>query len=620
MPEDMLDHLTAPTPPHANAAHAGQGRTTTPDIEDRLRRAQELGGAIPYEWDSRSNVLIAPPALGRLYGLRNGEELTYDAVVARIHPEDRERSRAAHQQAIQSGGLYEQEYRVVQPGGQVRWLFVRGEATCDANGTPLGLAGVAMDITARKEVEIALRQREAELAEREHFIRNVLASSDDCIKVLDLDANLQFMSEGGMRVMEVDDFGKIEGCSWPSFWSGEAGEKARAAVATAKAGGVGRFEDFCPTLAGTPRWWDVAVTPIRGEDGSVERLLSISRDITARKQAEDALKLTQERVELAIAAGKVGTWVWDIPAGTITADERLAAMFGVDPAEAARGAPIEAFTAAAHPEDRERVAAIMGEVVQRGGFYEVEHRLLSADGTVRWIVARGECQYDEAGQPVRFPGATVEVTDLKRAEEARELVTRELAHRIKNIFAVVNGIVAMSARSEPEAKAFADRLRERLTALAQAHEYVRPHSPRSRNPAQSSQTVQGLLRMLLAPYLQEGHERFIIEGGDVAIGPNAATALALIFHEQATNSVKYGSLSTPAGHVKLGCENTGAFYRLIWQEIGGPPISGEPHRRGFGTELAARSAASQLGGALAHEWAESGLVVRLSLPVERLRA
>ncbi|WP_460451320.1 PAS domain-containing protein [Alsobacter sp. SYSU BS001988] len=587
-------------------------------VADRLRRAQELGGAIPYEWDSRTNALIAPRAFGRLYGLGETDPLTYDAVVARIHPDDQAKSKAAHRRAIQTGGSYEQEYRVVRAHDRIGWLLVRGEATRDAQGRAVGLAGVAMDITSRKQAEIALRQREAELAERQQFISNVLASSDDCIKVLDLDARLQFMSEGGMRVMEVDDFGKIEGCSWPAFWSGEGQDFARAAVEAATEGKTGRFEGFCPTLAGTPRWWDVVVTPIRDASGKVERLLSISRDITARKEAEDALRLAQERVELAMAAGKVGTWVWDLKAGVITADERLAEMFGVDAAQAAQGAPVAAFTQAVHPDDRDRVHAIMAEVIAKGGFYEVEHRLGDANGAPRWVVARGECQLDSAGRPARFPGATVDITALKRAEEARELVTRELAHRIKNIFAVVNGIVAMSARSEPEAKPFADRLRERLTALAQAHEYIRPHSPQSRSPAHAQQTVQGLLRLLLAPYLQAGQERIVLHGADVTIGPKTATALALIFHEQATNAVKYGSLSSATGSVDVTAEHTGAYFRLQWREVGGPPIDHKPERRGFGTELAARSAASQLGGALSHDWAERGLIVRLTLPVDRL--
>jgi PAS domain S-box-containing protein len=603
---------------HLSSTTSTAAKLALSSTEERLRRAQELGGAFPYEWDLRSNVLIAPVGFGSLYGLTPSEAVTYDAVVARIQPDDRIRASIVHRQAVQAGGPYEQEYRVIHPNGKVRWLLVRGEATRDEHGAPLGLAGVAMDITARKEAELALLEREQELAERNRFIRNVLSSSDDCIKVLDLDANLRFMSEGGMRVMEVDDFSKIEGCSWPAFWAGEAAEEARAAVDAARSGGSGRFVGFCPTLAGTPRWWDVAVTPILDEEGTPGQILSISRDITQRRQAEEALKQSRERLEVALAAGNVGTWVWDIPTSTISADERLAQMFEIDLTEAAKGAPVEAYVAAVHPDDRDRVAQIMADVVERGGKHDVEIRLLRSDGSIRWVAARGECQFDSQGRPSRFPAATVDITDLKRAEEARELVSRELAHRIKNIFSVVNGLISLSARGDPAARPFAESLRERLTALAQAHDYVRPHGPESHRAEREKQTVLGLVKALLAPYLQEGRQRVLIEGDDAAIGPHSATALALVIHEQATNAMKYGSLSNATGTVSLRCELSNGNYSLLWQEVGGPPVLAAPRRRGFGTELASRSINSQLGGTISQEWAHDGLIMRLDFPADRL--
>ena len=186
--------------------------------------------------------------------------------------------------------------------------MARGEVLHDEQGQATGLGGILIDITRRKQAEIAL-------AESEEFTRRLLASSTDCIKVLDFEARLRFMSEGGMQVMEVDDFSRIEGCRWTDFWEGPAAEDARAAVETAKAGGTGRFRGFCPTVAGTPRWWDVVVTAIKGADGRPERLLSISRDVTEPKHVEDALRQSRERLDLALNAAQIGTWVWDIPAG-----------------------------------------------------------------------------------------------------------------------------------------------------------------------------------------------------------------------------------------------------------------------------------------------------------------
>ncbi len=127
------------------------------------------------------------------------------------------------------------------------------------------------------------------------FMRSVLASSSDCIKVLDLDARLTFMSEGGQRVMEVSDFEAIRGRAWPDFWHGQGNVDARNALAAARAGGIGHFRGTADTMAGTSRWWDVRVTPILGSDGRPEKLLSVSRDITAMQAAEAALRAGEER-------------------------------------------------------------------------------------------------------------------------------------------------------------------------------------------------------------------------------------------------------------------------------------------------------------------------------------
>jgi two-component sensor histidine kinase len=118
------------------------------------------------------------------------------------------------------------------------------------------------------------------LVGNDDLLRSVLSGCGDCIKVLDLDGRLQFMSEGGKRVMEVDDFSKLKGCPWPDFWGEEGSGLAAGAVAKAKAGATARFRGPANTARGTPRYWDVQVSPIFGADGAPSHLLSISRDIT----------------------------------------------------------------------------------------------------------------------------------------------------------------------------------------------------------------------------------------------------------------------------------------------------------------------------------------------------
>ncbi|MXP45382.1 sensor histidine kinase [Allopontixanthobacter sediminis] len=130
------------------------------------------------------------------------------------------------------------------------------------------------------------------------FLESVLNASSDCIKVLSLQGKLLFMNNGGLNVMEVDDFNTAQGCDWTSFWAGENHPLALGALEAAKAGQTGKFTGMANTLRGNPRWWDVTVTPIFGQGGaSPSHLLSISRDITEAKEAQTRRELLTEELD-----------------------------------------------------------------------------------------------------------------------------------------------------------------------------------------------------------------------------------------------------------------------------------------------------------------------------------
>jgi PAS domain S-box-containing protein len=137
--------------------------------------------------------------------------------------------------------------------------------------------------------------------ERNQLLSAILQSSEDCIKILDLEGRLAFMSEGGKRTMEVEDVSKIKGCYWPDFWEDEGNLQAQEAMRTARLGKIGHFQGPANTAKGTPRRWDVTVSPIFAADGSVSHLLSISRDITDEWQADADLHEALEREKLLAA-------------------------------------------------------------------------------------------------------------------------------------------------------------------------------------------------------------------------------------------------------------------------------------------------------------------------------
>ncbi|MBB3951035.1 PAS domain-containing sensor histidine kinase [Aureimonas jatrophae] len=174
---------------------------------------------------------------------------------------------------------------IVENGRTVAVLYVNDDEVRDWRPEKLAFIADAAD---RMRNAVERRRAEEELRDSESFLRSVLTSSSDCIKVLDLDGNLVFMSEGGMKVMEVSDFNDIAGCPWPDFYTADDSLAAREALVSARAGVSASFQGYADTLKGNHLYWDVQVSPIFGANGKPERILSVSRDISALKASEEA--------------------------------------------------------------------------------------------------------------------------------------------------------------------------------------------------------------------------------------------------------------------------------------------------------------------------------------------
>ena len=268
-----------------------------------------------------------------------------------------------------------------------------------------------------------------------------------------------------------------------------------------------------------------------------------------------------------------------------------------------------------HPDDQQRAWSLWRHSLNTGEPYEIEYRLKRHDGVYCWTLGRATAVRDEAGRIVRWFGTCTDIDDLKRMDLAKELLSQELSHRIKNIFAVVSALVALSARQYPEARPFAQALRTRINALARAHEFVRPHSDVSQ-PLMGDMTLHGFLAALFSPYTDDqGKARVRISGDDAAFDDQAATSVALLFHELATNASKYGALSVSGGYVEVTTEQTsGGDFHLAWRERGGPEVKGAPRTAGFGSSLASLSVEGQLAGKLSRNWNRDGLEVLIELP------
>jgi PAS domain S-box-containing protein len=265
-----------------------------------------------------------------------------------------------------------------------------------------------------------------------------------------------------------------------------------------------------------------------------------------------------------------------------------------------------------HPDDKSASVDAWAAALTEVGSYESQLRLRGADGKWHWMLSRARPLRDGKGNIIRWIGTMTDIDANRRRAERTELLSRELSHRIKNIFAVIGGLLALKGRNHPEAAGFVADVRRTIEALGRAHDYVRHDG----HVAQDS--LHALLGEILGPYREPGEERVTVTGADVPITERAATPLALVFHELATNAAKYGALSVSGGRVEVRTSSADGTAAIEWLERDGPKIAEQVITDGFGTRLIEASVTGQLRGAFARDWRRDGLNATLEVPVDAL--
>lgn len=216
---------------------------------------------------------------------------------------------------------------------------------------------------------------------------------------------------------------------------------------------------------------------------------------------------------------------------------------------------------------------------------------------------------DAFGEVEAIAGTTRDITDIKRSEEHLRLLVNELNHRVKNTLTTVQSLARQTFRSDAAKSEARAAFEQRLIALSNAHTAL------TRTNWESASLCE-IATLALSPF-DDGAKnaaRFHVDGEDLALAPQTALALAMAFHELASNAVKYGALSTDAGQVWLSWDVDQDPLRIVWREEGGPAVR-EPSRRGFGSQLLQRSLARELDGSVSLEYASGGVVCTIGVPI-----
>jgi PAS domain S-box-containing protein len=270
------------------------------------------------------------------------------------------------------------------------------------------------------------------------------------------------------------------------------------------------------------------------------------------------------------------------------------------------------------PADRHDEEPSILERIRRGQrieHYETVRR--RKDGGVIDISLTVSPLADATGTIVGASKIARDITDKKRAQTRQELLLREMGHRVKNAFTLVNGIVGLSARYS-KSQNLARDIQARLAALVRAHDLTRPGLLSAESEQTQSMSFRALIDAIFAPYLDSNvsgnSQRLTVLGPDVLVHQASITSLALMLYELATNAVKWGSLSLPTGSVQIILSVVDDKFELEWRERGGSKLTEAPNHEGFGTNLVRRVVADQFRGEVVYDWNPEGLVVRLIAP------
>ncbi|PSB18834.1 PAS domain S-box protein [Phormidesmis priestleyi ULC007] len=401
--------------------------------EERLRLAMQASCMGTWDWDIQTGTITWSDNLEALFGLEpGGFDGSFEMFNSLLHPDDRERVLSAIDRAITTGEDYNLEFRALHPQGGVRWALTQARVFYDLNGQPVRMAGIDLDITERKRDVEALQESETRF-------RQLAENIDAVFWIKEMPANrVSYVSPAYDRLWGLNPQAiYADQQVWVSYIhpaDREWVDKAFAAKAAA-----GQFDEEYRIVLDDGRicWVHDRCFPLQNEAGEIYRFAGIAEDITDRKQAEQALQESTNRLRLAHKATRSGLWDWDMIQNKAQVSEEYCQLFGLDPATPE--ASYEQWKTYLHPDDLAAATeAVSCAVQQQQGYYESDYRILHPEGD-RWIASRGQVFYDAAGNAVRMLGNVQDITDRKRLLEQERFarVEAERANRLKDEFLAV---------------------------------------------------------------------------------------------------------------------------------------------------------------------------------------
>ena len=380
------------------------------ETEERFLQAAQVGKMFAYEWDLTTGLIVRSGESAHILDVDEGAPTSHEELITHVHPDDREKLEAAIAELSPDKPNLQISYRRRLLDGTLIWVERKGLGQFDSHGKLVRMVGLVVDITDRKRTEDGLRQKEMELLEAQRLAQIGSWEWDPNADVVTWSRELYRI--GGRDPMLPPP--SYKECA--DLFSAESWERLQRAVEAALRHGRSYELDLEMVRPdGTTRWITVRGEAVSDTAGRIIRLRGTAQDITERKLAERELTLANDRLRLAMEAGKSMGWDRDVKTGRDTLFGDLQSIFGI-PSEPYEG-HVEDFYRYLHPNDRERVLESIKESMKSKNPYAAEFRVLWPDGTVRWVTAKGKFYYSPEGEPERMLGTSVDITERKLAEE-----------------------------------------------------------------------------------------------------------------------------------------------------------------------------------------------------------
>jgi len=391
--------------------------------EDALRQSLEIlntiNAATPtiiFVKDTQGRITMGNPSLFRVLGKPESEVIGYTDLDLYLNPEDAQVIMATDRHIMETGQMQIVEESLDLPEGRYTFLSAKSPYR-NQQGDIIGLIGVSFDITERKQIEERIRESEQKL--KLALETSKLGSWQIDLVTGVLECSNQFKANFGLAPEDDLSYQRLFDLIHPCDVA-LVQQTIQESIQNRQDYEV-EYRNIWPD--GSIHWILARGKAIYSPEGQPLRMIGVTLNFTDRKLIEEALRESEERLRLAIEASQLGLWHWDLNTNTLTWTDQCKALFGLPPETEMS---YDVFLQAVYSEDRQRTHEAVNRCLYNREIYDIEYRTRWADGTIRWIAAKGSCTYDPQENITRMMGVALDITERKQIEEKLQERAQEL--------------------------------------------------------------------------------------------------------------------------------------------------------------------------------------------------